>query len=246
MNALSGKYALVTGGGRGIGAAIAMRLAAEGAAVTLTYRRSAEAAQQVVANIAAAGGSATAVALDVADEPAVVAAVRAAHDARGRLDIVVNNAGMAHRQPLQETTSAEFDALVATNLRAPYIVTREAARLMPPGSRVVMIGSTFGARVPVPGIGLYAMTKFALAGLTRGFARDLARLGITVNAVQPGPIDTEMNPAATREGRLLAMMTALGRHGAPEDVAAMVAFLASGEASYITGAVLNVDGGFEA
>ncbi|MDX2263760.1 MAG: 3-oxoacyl-ACP reductase family protein [Hyphomicrobiales bacterium] len=245
LRRLNGKCALITGASRGIGAAIARRFAAEGAHLMLTYLNSVEAMEAVAADARALGAQVRVIRADARDAEQMRHAVRAAHDAQGRLDILVNNAGMFRRQPLPETTDADFDEIIAANLRSVYAASREAAAVMGAGGRIINMGSSFGARVPAPGLGLYAASKFAVEGLTRGFARDLAPKGITVNAIQPGPIDTDMNPADSRHGRIMMMMTALGRYGRADEVAALAAFLASEDSSYITGAVLAVDGGLE-
>jgi len=243
---LAGKVALVTGGGRGIGAGIARRLAAEGAAVAITYGASAAGAAAVVAGIEAAGGAALAVAADLADAAALQAAFEAAHQRFGRLDILVNNAGMGVAAPIDEARLEDFDACVAVNLRAVFVGIQEAVRRMGPGGRIVTIGSVNGDRISFQGGAVYAATKAAVAGLTRGAARDLGARGITVNCVQPGPIDTDMNPADGPWSAPARAATALGRFGEAADVDAMVAFLCSDEAAFITGATLDVDGGYNA
>jgi 3-oxoacyl-[acyl-carrier protein] reductase len=245
MTNLTGKKALVTGASRGIGAAIAKGLAAAGADVALTYFNSPVDAEATADAIRGMGVRGEAILADAGDGVAVRAAVMLAHERLGGLHILVNNAGIFKRQPLQDTTDDEFDRVMAVNLRGAYIAIKAAIPLMGPGGRIINLSSTFGARVPAPGIGLYAISKFAMAGMTRAFARDLASLGITVNAIQPGPIATQMNPADSRHARLMTMMTALGRYGQPEDVARMAVFLAGGETDFITGATFNVDGGFE-
>ncbi len=245
MSTLSGKKAVVTGASRGIGAAIAKGLASAGADVAITYFSSQDAAEQTVAAIRAFNARGEAIRADAGDGEAVRRAISDAHTSLNGLDILVNNAGIFKRQPLQETNDEEFDRVMAVNLRGAYIAIKTAVPLMGGGGRIINLSSTFGARVPAPGIGLYATSKFALAGLTRAFARDLASLGITVNAIQPGPIATDMNPDDSRHARLMTMMTALGRYGTPQDVANAAIFLASDESAFVTGATLNVDGGFE-
>jgi len=245
MSKLAGKKAMVTGASRGIGAAIAKGLAQAGADVAFTYFNSPAEAEATAAAIRGFGVAGEAIRADAGDGEAVRGAVTLAHERIGGLDILVNNAGIFRRQPLQETSDEEFDRVMAVNLRGAYIAIKAVVPLMPRGGRIINLSSTFGARVPAPGIGLYAISKFAVAGMTRAFARDLAPLGITVNAIQPGPIATEMNPDDSRHARLMTMMTALGRYGAPEDVAHTALFLASEGSAYITGATFNVDGGFE-
>jgi 3-oxoacyl-[acyl-carrier protein] reductase len=246
MNRLAKKKALVTGGSRGIGAAIAKGLAVEGADVAFTFFSSPDAAEETADAIRDTGAKAFPIRADAGDGEAVRGAIASAHEQLGGLDILVNNAGIFERRLLQDTTDEEFDRVIAVNLRGAYIAIKTAAPLMPKGGRIINMSSTFGARVPSPGIGLYATSKFALAGMTRAFARDLASLGITVNAIQPGAIATDMNPASGSHARLMTMMTALGRYGEPDDIANAAVFLASEESSYLTGTTINVDGGFEA
>jgi len=247
---MMGKTALVTGGSRGIGAAIAKRLASEGAHVAVNYARSKEAAEAVVREIQSAGGQAFAVQAEVSD-PHQVSELFTALDERfgGRLDILVNNAGAFEVTPIEQADLEHLDRMMSVNVRAVFAVTREAVHRMPTGGRIVSIGSCLGERLPFPGGAAYGASKAAVQLLDRGWARDLGAKNITVNTVQPGPIDTDMNPGDPSknpgaEGQ--KQMTALGRYGKPEEVAAAVAFLASPEASYITGATLNVDGGLNA
>lgn len=245
MSKLSGKAAFITGGSRGIGAAIARELAANGADVAISYFNSPEKAEALISDIRSHGVRGEAIRADAGDAEAMRAAIQTAHQRFERLDILVNNAGIFERRLLQETSDEDFDRVMAVNMRGTYIAIKEAASLMGKGGRIINLSSTFGARVPASGIGLYAISKFAVAGMTRAFARDLAPLGITVNAIQPGPIATEMNHATGSHARIMTMMTALGRYGEPEDVARAAIFLAGPESDYITGTTLNVDGGFE-
>lgn len=244
MSRLQQKVALVTGGSRGIGAAIALRYAEEGADVALTYVRSADSAEQVAAQIQNKGRRAIAIQADATDSAAVAAAVDRVRQQFDRLDILVNNAGVYTMAPLTETTDEAFDQIYTVNVKALFVAAREAAKIMGPGGRIINIGSALGERAPFPGLGLYSMSKFAVVGLTRAWARDLGPQKITVNAIQPGPIDTELNPADGESSDFQKATTALGRYGRPEEVAAAAAFLASDEAAFITGTMVNVDGGF--
>jgi len=246
LNSIQGKSALVLGGSRGIGAAVARRLAAGGASVALTYVQGATAAQAVVDDIEKAGGRAIAIQADSADEKAIEAAVTRTREAFGALDILVNNAGVLAIAPIEEFTTEDIDRTLAVNVRAAVIASRAAARIMGQGGRIIHIGSTNAERMPFAGGAVYAMSKSALQGLTQGLARDLGPKGITVNVVQPGPVDTDMNPASGPMAQGLIPMLAAGRYGHPDEVASFVAYLAGPEAGYITGASLMIDGGFAA
>lgn len=243
MARLEGKVALVTGGSRGIGAAIARRLAAEGAAIVITYTRAAEAAGKLVAELRAEGGGAYAVQADNQDEGAMTAAIREAGKTFGRLDILVNNAGIFDAKPLSELTGPDFDRMIDINLRGPFIATREAAALLPDGGRIISIGSNLAERLPWEGLSLYAMSKAGLIGFTRALARELGGRGITVNLVQPGSTDTDMNPAGGELAELQRKGTVLGRFNRPEEVAGLVAWLAGPEAGNVTGSLFTIDAG---
>ncbi|REE94784.1 SDR family NAD(P)-dependent oxidoreductase [Thermomonospora umbrina] len=246
MTALTGRVALVTGGSRGIGAAIARRLAREGADVAVTYARSADRARAVVAEIEDAGRRGTAIAADAADPTAVTDAVERAVDRLGGLDILVNNAGIAPYGPFEDVTVEEIDHALAVHARAAFIAAQAAAPHLEGGGRIIGIGSNLAERLPYPGWTLYAMSKSALTGLTKGLARDLGPRGITVNLVQPGSTDTEMNPADAPEADAERALTALGRYAEAEEIAATVAHLAGPGGAYITGTAITVDGGFAA
>ncbi|HEY5753910.1 MAG TPA: 3-oxoacyl-ACP reductase family protein [Chthoniobacterales bacterium] len=243
---LSGKVALVTGGSRSIGAAIAKRLAAEGAAVSLTYSASPAKADEVVREIEAAGGKALAIKADAADTEAVRLAVAKTIGTFGGIDILVNNAGVAAGALVDQFSMEDFDRLIAVNVKGLFVATQEAARHMRDNGRIIHIGSCNSTYIPYAGGSVYALTKGAVAGFTKGLARDLGPRGITVNNVQPGPVDTDMNPADSEFAKQAVQYIALQRYGHSDEIASFVAFLASPEASFITGASLLADGGYSA
>ncbi|MGF6693199.1 MULTISPECIES: 3-oxoacyl-ACP reductase family protein [Pseudomonas] len=243
---LEGKVAFIQGGSRGIGAATAKRLAKEGAAVALTYVASASSALEVVQAIEAAGGRAIAIKADSRDEQAIRAAIRHTVETYGRLDILVNNAGVLAVAPIEEFSIDDLDRTLDVNVRSVVIASQEAARVMGEGGRIITIGSTNAERMPFAGGSVYALSKAAVAGFTKGLARDLGPRGITVNNVQPGPVDTEMNPDQGEFAESLKQIMALPRYGQAEEIASFVAYLAGPEAGYITGANLMIDGGFSA
>jgi 3-oxoacyl-[acyl-carrier protein] reductase len=243
---LAGKVALVTGGSRGIGAGIARRLAADGAALAITYTKGADAAASVVQEIERAGGNAIAIQADAADANAVKAAVEKTVAVLGRLDILVNNAGTAIPKPFAEATLEELDLIININVRGMFFATHAALKHMQDGGRIIMIGSCVGERNATPGLAPYAATKGAVKMFAQSLAREVGSRGITVNNVQPGPIDTDLNPAAGDWAQPQIANTALKRYGHVDEVAALVAFVAGPEASYITGANLTIDGGTNA
>ncbi|MFI6332185.1 SDR family NAD(P)-dependent oxidoreductase [Micromonospora chersina] len=241
---LDGKVALVTGGSRGIGAAVALRLAREGADVALTYERRADRAAELVEQIKAVGRRALAVPADSADPAAARGAVDRVAGEFGRLDVLVNNAGVFLTGPVTELGPDEVERTIAVNVRAPFVFAQAAVGHLGEGGRIVNIGSNVAERAVFPGLALYSMSKTALLGLTRGLARELGGRGITVNLVNPGPTDTEANPADGPNADAIRGFTALGRYAAPAEIAAVVAFLAGPDGGYVTGATINADGGF--
>jgi 3-oxoacyl-[acyl-carrier protein] reductase len=243
---LEGKIALITGGSRGIGAAIAKRLALDGANVAITYTKGRDAAALVVKEIEQAGRKAIAIQADAVDSTAVKAAVEKTFATFGRLDILVNNAGTAIPKAFEETTLEEMDQVISINVRGVFVATQAALKHMKSGGRIIMIGSCVGERMMTPGLVPYSATKGAVKMFTQGLSREVGSRGITVNNVQPGPIDTDLNPAAGDWATPQKAATALNRYGSVDEVAALVAFVAGPEASYITGANLTVDGGTNA
>jgi 3-oxoacyl-[acyl-carrier protein] reductase len=246
MSKLTEKVALVTGGSRGIGAAIAKRLAADGANVAITYTKGADAAASVVKEIERSGRKAIAIQADATDAKAVEAAVEKVVATFGRLDILVNNAGTAIPKTFEETTLEEMDRVLDINIRGVFVATQAALKHMHDGGRIIMIGSSVGERVLVPGLVPYSATKGAVKIFSQSLSREVGSRGITVNNVQPGPIDTELNPAAGEWAVPQKAATALDRYGRVDEVAALVAFVAGPDSSYITGANLTVDGGMNA
>ena len=243
---LENKRALVTGGSRGIGAAIVKRLAREGAHIALTYVSKPDQANETAKAAQAFGVQALAIQADSADAKAVVAAVERTVAELGGIDILVNNAGIGVMAPIDDYRLEDFDRTVAVNVRAVFVATQAAVKHMKAGGRIITIGSCNAERMPFAGGAVYAMSKAALVGLVKGLARDLGPRGITINNVQPGPIDTDMNPAASDFGAMLRTLMALPRYGAAEEIAALVAYLAGPDAGFVTGASLTIDGGFTA
>ncbi|WP_230027740.1 SDR family oxidoreductase [Massilia sp. Bi118] len=243
---LKGKVAFINGGSRGIGAATARRLASEGATVAIGYGASAIAAEALVAEIEARGGKAIALKADASDAAALTRAIDSVAGRFGRLDILVNSAGVLLMGPVDQFSLEDFDKTVAVNVRGVFVAAQAAAAHMTEGGRIINIGSTNAQRMPFAGGAVYAMSKSALTGLVKGLARDLGGRGITVNNVSPGPVDTDMNPAQGDFAASLHGLMALPRHGKAEEVAGMVAYLASAEAAFVTGADLLIDGGFAA
>jgi 3-oxoacyl-[acyl-carrier protein] reductase len=243
---LEGKVALITGGSRGIGAAIAKRLAVDGAKVAITYTKGADAAVAVVKAIERAGGKAMAIQADAADADAGKAAVEKTVATFGRLDVLVNNAGTAIPKPFVESTMEEMDRVLDINVRGVFVATQAALKHMSEGGRIIMIGSAVGERAAAPGLVPYAATKGAVKMFAQALSREVGSRGITVNNIQPGPIDTDLNPASGDWAVPQKAATALDRYGHVEEIAAMASFLAGSESSYVTGANLTVDGGMNA
>ncbi|MFS8123594.1 3-oxoacyl-ACP reductase FabG [Rhizobium sp. BR 250] len=243
---LTGKTALVTGGSRSIGAAIAKRLAADGAAVAITYSASPDKAAAVVAEIEAAGGRAIAIQADAGDPAAVRAAVAKTEETFGSLDILVNNAGIALGGPIEDITFEDYERMIAVNVTGVFVATQEAARRMKSGGRIVHIGSSMTRYAAFPTASLYTLTKGAVAGFNRSLVRDLGPKGITVNTVHPGPTDTDMNPDGGPVSKIVGPGMAIGRYGKDYEIASVVAYLASPDAAFVTGADILADGGFTA
>ncbi|MDI1459093.1 SDR family oxidoreductase [Streptomyces sp. ATE26] len=246
QNPLGGKVALVTGGSRGIGAATALRLAHEGADVAITYVQDREAARDVVQKIESTGRRGLAVQADAADVSAVVRAVATAADRFGRLDVLVNNAGVGVLGPIDGLTMADVDRVLAVNVRGVFAASQAAAARLENGGRIISLGTALSRYAGGPGGTLYAMSKSALIGLTKALARELGPRGVTVNLIQAGPVDTDMNPADGPFAEPQRATTALGRFGSADEIASLIAYLASEEAGYITGTELNADGGHAA
>jgi len=246
MSRLKGKVALVTGGSRGMGAAIARRLAHEGADVALTYNSSGDQANTVVAEIEKVGQKGLAIAADNSDPGAIQVAVERTVAELGQLDILINNAGIFVAKPIDELTLDDFEQTVGVNVRAVFVASQAAATHMGEGGRIISIGSNLVDHVPMPGASLYSLSKSALAGFTKGLARDLGPRGITVNIVHPGSTDTDMNPADGEYADGQRSLMAIPRFGEPDDIAGFVTWLASEESRFITGAGLTIDGGTNA
>ncbi|WP_283419134.1 3-oxoacyl-ACP reductase family protein [Sphingopyxis sp. Geo48] len=246
LNPLAGKVALVTGGSRSIGAAIAKRLAADGAAVALTYSASPDRAAQVVTDIEAEGGKAIAIKADAGDPAAVRAAVTQTVETLGRIDILVNNAGVAVNAPIEEFKFEDYERMLAVNVTGVFVATQEAVRHMTAGGRIIHIGSSMTRYAAFPTASVYTLTKGAVTGFNRSLVRDLGPKGITVNTVHPGPTDTDMNPADGPIASIVGPGMAIGRYGQPHEIASVVAFLASDEAAFVTGADIVADGGLTA
>ena len=241
---LAGRRALVTGGSRGIGAGIVRRLAAHGAAVAFTYREAKGPANDLEQEIIGSGGQALAVQADSQDPEALRAAISEAVGRFGGLEVLVNNAGTSHMAPIEEFPLAEYDRLLAVNVRAIFVAIQAAVPRLGPRGRIINIGSVMADRVPISGISVYSLTKAAVAGLSRSLAHELGPRGITVNTVQPGPVETDMNPDSGEFADAVRSLTAVGHYGQPHDIADAVAFLARAEARFVTGTAWNVDGGY--
>jgi 3-oxoacyl-[acyl-carrier protein] reductase len=243
---LQGKRALVTGGSRGIGAAIAKGLAAAGADVAITFEKASDAASAVVKDIETHGRRGVAIKADSGDAPAVESSIERAASSLGGLDILVNNAGIIRLSDLKDLSLDDINALINVNIRGPIVASKAALKYLGAGGRIISIGSYFADRVPFSLVGVYSATKSALTAFTKGLAREVGPKGITVNVVQPGPIDTDMNPEAGPYSTGQLQLTSLQKYGKPADIAALVTFLSSPSAQYITGTAITADGGANA
>lgn len=243
---LKGKRALVTGGSRGIGAAIAQVLAEHGADVAITYQNSAERADSVVSSIKKRGRRGLAIQADSADPDAIKRAVKETVETLGGLDILVNNAAVGLSGAIADIDLVKFQMMMDVNVRGPLAFSQAAIPHLLKGGRIISIGSGLGDRVPFPGVTAYAMSKSALLSFTRGLARELGPQGITVNLVSPGSTDTESNPAEGESAAVQRSLSSLGRFAEPREIADVVAFLASPAANMVTGSIVAVDGGANA
>lgn len=243
MSSLNNKVAFVTGGSRGIGQGIVRKLASEGAGVAFTYNNSEELAKKLAEELTTDHLKVIAIRADNGDAASIASAIVKAHESFGQLDIVVNNAGVAVLAPLANLSMDDFDRTIAVNVKGVFVAMQTAAALMGNGGRIINIGSTAADKSGFPGTSIYAMSKAAVAALTRGIARDLGPLGITVNNIQPGPIATDMNPEDSDFANMLKATMALGHYGSTLDIAELVAFLASPLSKFITGTSINIDGG---
>jgi len=246
-NQLENRRALVTGGSRGIGAAIVRRLAREGAHVAFTFVSRPDQANETVKAAEALGVKALAIQADSADAGALANAVEQTARELGGLDILVSSAGIAAIAPIDDYRLEDLDRTLAVNVRAVFVAIQAAVKHMQAGGRIITIGSCNAERMPFAGGAVYAMSKAALVGLVKGLARDLGPRGITINNVQPGPVDTDMNPATSEFARMtVEQIMALPRYGSVDEIASLVAWLAGPESSYVTGASLSIDGGYTA
>lgn len=243
MSRLNSKVAFITGGSRGIGAAIALALAKDGADVAITYTSAPAKAEEVVNAIRKLGRRALAIKADNLDAAAVEAAVAEAHAKLGSIDILVNSAGVFSVDTIDTATLEEFDRVMAIHVRASFVASKAAAAVMRTGGRIIFIGSNLGEQVPFPGLSIYSTSKFALVGLTKALARDLGPREITVNIVQPGSTDTDMNPANGDHAEAQLALMAIPRFGKAQDIAGLVTFLAGEESRFITGSSITIDGG---
>ena len=246
MKALSGKTALVTGGSRGIGAAVVRRLVKDGASVAFTYVKSADAANRLTEELVSGGAKVRAYLSDASKPETLESLAGRVVKDFGSLDILVNNAGVFEMGSIGEVTREDYERVMKINVEAVFVLTNAAVKLMKAGSRIINISSGLGEHATGPGMGIYCASKFAVTGFSRAWAKDLGAKGILVNAVQPGPINTDMNPETGEFADFMKGQTALGRYGQPEEVAGAVAFLAGPDAAYVTGARLDVDGGWNA